>query len=365
MGIEMVAVLDGAFEAGGSSTYGIAGNNVTAQPYKVNSENSISQGALKHNGQGTTHPTYNPAVPSAFPKGFRRFYIMKYEITQEQYASFLNLLNFTQQTSRTERIPNSVVGTNALSDHASQIRNRNGIQIQSQGNVTTPAVYGCNLNNNATFNESTDGHNIACNFLNWQDLISYLDWSALRPMTELEYEKAARGLTPAVNLEYAWGNTSITSAVSSSLSGGGTGAELSNATLIPGRGLCAYNGSSSLGPLRVGFAATQTTDRIGAGASYWGVMELSGNVWEQTFSVGFANGNIAPFTGILGNGEISPNGEVNQTGWSLDPTHTIVRGGNWDASAIYNQIANRANLTNNTYNANRNKQTGGRGVRQF
>ena len=43
------------------------------------------------------------------------------------------------------------------------------------------------------------------------DLVAYLDWAALRPMTELEYEKIARGSAEAiVPGEYAWGSTSIT-----------------------------------------------------------------------------------------------------------------------------------------------------------
>jgi len=294
--------------------------------------------------------------------------MMKYEISQEQYVAFLNLLNFTQQTARTEHIPNSAIGSNALATHLTNASNRNGIRIQTPGNVTTPAVYGCNLNNNATFNEVADGQNIACNFLKWTDLLAYLDWAALRPMTELEYEKAARGFDTQVNNAYAWGNTSITNASSNAISGSGTGSELSTATLIPGRGLCAHginSTSATYGPLRVGFAATQTTDRAGAGASYWGVMELSGNVWEQAYSVGYANGNIAPFTGVLGNGELSPVGEANQTGWSLDPTHSIVRGGSYNSSTTYCQISNRSYITSNSFNTNRDKETGGRGVRQF
>jgi len=368
MGIEMVAVLGGAFEVGGSGTNGFASNNITAQPYNITSESAISTAALKHTNQGSSHATYNPSIPAGYPKGFNKFYMMKYEISQEQYVAFLNLLNFTQQTARTEHIPNSAIGSNALATHLTNVSNRNGIRIQTPGNVTTPAIYGCNLNNNATFNEVADGQNIACNFLKWTDLLAYLDWAALRPMTELEYEKAARGFDTQVNNAYAWGNTSITAAVANATSGSGTGNELSTAALTPGSGLCAHGiGSTSTiyGPLRVGFAATQTTDRAGAGASYWGVMELSGNVWEQAYSVGYANGNIAPFTGLLGNGELSPVGEANQTGWSLDPSHSIVRGGSYYSSTAHCQISNRNYISSNSLNLNRDKETGGRGVRQF
>src|SRR5690554_226190 len=367
MGIEMVAVLEGGFDVGGSGSYGFGLSQNAAVPYKINSESSISTGALR-TSSSSSHQTYNPAIPTAFPKGSSKFYVMKYEISQEQYVAFLNLLNITEQTAITQHIPNSNTKTNALATSATGILNRNGIQIQTPGNVTTPAIYGCNLNNNAVFNEAADGQNIACNFLKWTDLLAYLDWSALRPMTELEYEKAARGFDPALNNAFAWGNTAITPAVSNSSTGSGTGTELSSATLIPGSGLCVHgtnSTSATYGPMRVGFAATQTTDRAGAGASYWGVMELSGNVWEQAFSVGYGNSNIAPFTGLLGNGELSPVGEANQTGWSLDPSHSIVRGGSYNSSTTHCQISNRNYISSNSLNLNRDKETGGRGVRQF
>ncbi len=41
------------------------------------------------------------SLPAAFPKGYAAFYIMKYEISQEQYVGFLNKLTQTQQTART------------------------------------------------------------------------------------------------------------------------------------------------------------------------------------------------------------------------------------------------------------------------
>jgi hypothetical protein len=41
-------------------------------------------------------------------------------------------------------------------------------------------------------------------------MAAFADWSGLRPMSELEYEKACRGYnTPAVPNEYAWGNAKL------------------------------------------------------------------------------------------------------------------------------------------------------------
>src|SRR5205814_1580703 len=47
----------------------------------------------------------------------------------------------------------------------------------------------------------------ACNYLQWEDETAYLDWAALRPLTELEYEKVCRGTNPPVGFEGAWGTS--------------------------------------------------------------------------------------------------------------------------------------------------------------
>jgi hypothetical protein len=163
---------------------------------------------------------------------------MKYEISQEQYVSYLNTLTWTQQASRTVVNPSSPVGTLAVAGN-SQFPQRNRIEIKTSGVTnTTPAVYGCDLNNNGVFDETDDGQNIACNWLAWSDLMAYLDWAALRPMTEFEYEKICRGASPAsLGGEYVWSTTAITQAVSSSLNNAGLVNETSTAALDPGSGI--------------------------------------------------------------------------------------------------------------------------------
>jgi formylglycine-generating enzyme required for sulfatase activity len=42
------------------------------------------------------------------------------------------------------------------------------------------------------------------NILSWFDVAAYLDWAALRPMTELEFEKVCRGPENRIAGEYAW-----------------------------------------------------------------------------------------------------------------------------------------------------------------
>lgn len=366
MGIEMVYVPQGAFRAGDGATSvnRFASDGAGNVAYTVNSEAAIAAGAFRHTTTGT-NPTYNPIVPAAFPKGFNAFYCMKYEITQDQYTAFLNLLNFTQQNARTARDASLATKTNALSSAATGIVSRNGIQIKTPGSISQPAVYGCNLNNNDTFDETVDGGNIACNFLNWEDVKAYLDWSGLRPMTELEYEKSARGFDAPTATEKAWGNIQIIQATSGGLTNAGEATELSTTAPVTGRGLAAYAGAAAQGPLRVGFAATQTTDRSGAGASYWGIMELSGNVWEQAFNVGYASGNASGFTGILGDGELDAYGVSNPANWNGAITSTVVRGGSYAAGVAQLSISDRNYIGTTSYNAGRHAETGGRGVRQF
>ncbi|MFN3345365.1 MAG: hypothetical protein ACK412_06920 [Chloroherpetonaceae bacterium] len=51
-------------------------------------------------------------------------------------------------------------------------------------------------------------------FSGTQRALLYLAWSGLRPMTELEFEKACRGVEKGVPGEFAWGNASAVAATS-------------------------------------------------------------------------------------------------------------------------------------------------------
>ncbi len=322
--IEMVYVPQGSFYVGsggneiGSFTDGSwAGGANNAIPFLISSEaalgidnaagklwgRSSTGGSTIGNGAAEAEAT----LPADFPKGFNAFYCMKYEISQGQYRDFLNTLTFTQQNQRTQTQPNSISGTGALS---STNLNRNGLDIMTSGvSSTTPAVYACNLDNDANYNEAEDGEWIACNFLSWQDGCAYMDWAGLRPMTELEFEKAGRGNQTPVSLEYVWGNNVTTSA--NNITNPGEDDEYSNTA---GANSASASQVNVDGPLRVGSFATAASSRIQAGAGYWGIMELSGNLWERTVSVG----NIAAgraFTGLHGNGELSFNGHANVANW--------------------------------------------------
>lgn len=366
-GIEMVYVPSGSFTAGdGGSTYTIGTAGVTT-PYVINSENALTAGDLRSAGTGTS-VNYNPTIPLNFPKGFNAFYCMKYEITQGQYVSFLNSLNFTQQNLRTARVASNLANTYAMGSDPVNMTYRNGIRIQVPGNINQPAVYGMDLNVNATYNEAADGENIACNYLSWEDLKAYLDWSALRPMTELEYEKAGRGSATPVVGEKAWGNATVTYATSTAVTNSGTASELSSAVIAVGSGLCVYGNTgttpNTIGPMRAGFAATQTSYRTRAGASFWGIMELSGNVFEQAFNIGYANANASGFTGVLGDGELDATGAANPLNWNGTINSTIIKGGSFASPVAQISISDRSNISAVANNL-RHAEIGGRGVRQF
>ncbi len=374
LGIEMVYIPQGSFNIGDGSSaftqsYNSFGTNNTSPANTISSEATIPQDIFRNNVSGPNGMTSNKTLNATFPKGFNPFYCMKYEISQQQYVSFLNLLDFNQQTNRTASLPSSAIGTAALA--ASSGDNRNSIEIRSSGiPFSTPAIYGNDLNGNNVFDEAADGGNVACNYLSWDDLRAYLDWSALRPMTELEFEKICRGSNMAIVSEFPWASNTINQAISSSLLNAGQVSEVSNTS---GNGLCAYNAgaSSTLGPLRVGFAATSSTLRAGAGAAFYGVMDMGGNLWEQTFQCGwydvpnnFRVFNSIFFNGSLGDGLLDGTGNTNLLNWGGGVGLSIVRGGNWEYSSQRAQTSDRFYVNSTAENATRVRRTGGRGVRQ-
>lgn len=384
-GIEMVYVPQGSFSVGDNNTsnYSFGSNNTTAAA-SISSEAAISAGGLRNSASNWTSwsatsqsvGTNHGAIPAAFPKGFAGFYCMKYEITQGQYAHFLNLLTFTQQTNRVTN-PSGVLGAGALIATSGTARNSIEISSPAAGNPIAPAVFGNDLSGNNVFNENADGASIACNYLSWDDLRAYLDWAALRPMTELEFEKACRGPETPVNSGYPWGTNVQNAALGTITTGtGGTPAE-STSQVGAVLGICNWNGGT--GPLRVGYAATSASGRTQSGASYYGIMELAGNVWEQTLTVGGAYGAAfqisgPTFAGSHGNGTINTNGFADVSDWGspADATNSILRGGAYDQSYssnsafnyILSSISDRYQLEKSPkFNVIRNISVGGRGVR--
>jgi formylglycine-generating enzyme required for sulfatase activity len=229
---------------------------------------------------------------------------------------------------------------------------------------------------------STDRPWRALSYLSWMDLVSFLDWNALRPITELEFEKASRGPVLPISGEFAWGSTDVTA--TAGLSGtsedgtetvatSGANAHYNDTTLSGGD--TAGGAEYQKGPLRAGILSTDTTVRTTAGAGYYGALDLSGNLKEHVVTIGNAAGRN--FTGEHGDGTLSSDsgyeGNANTSAWpGLDAVVTRgvtgadgsgFRGGSWKDAADLLKISDRseAALTStqalNTY--------GGRGARTY
>lgn len=354
MAIEMVYVPQGSFVvgSGGTEKYAFYTYPTTTNPYTIGSEAAITVGTSTGN---LYYPKFggdqSGPIPEAFPKGYNAFYCMKYEITQSQYIAFLNKLTYAQQVNRTSAAPSSATGTAAL---AVGTPYRNGIEIATPGIASTsPAIYASDYTNDGSYDQADDGENIACNWLSWEDVAAYLDWSALRPMTELEYEKAGRGNLLPVPDEYAWGNTVITGATA--ITSPGASNEIAQAGANS-----AYNNAAGVqGPMRSGCFAQATTTRAVAGASYYGIMELSGNLSERTVTVGIATGRL--YTGVPGNGVLAGSGDADVALWPGINVGVGARGGSWEFGAGDLRLSDRYEASN--VDAARLSIYGGRGVR--
>jgi len=299
---EMVYVPQGSFYlgSGGNETDAFYLYPNATQPYAINSENAIQVGAV--NGQlyyqnSSTHAGDQAGtIPAAFPKGYNAFYCMKYEITQDQYTAFLNTSNATNYDLN--------------------------VAFINPTNTTSPGRRGIGALIGGATTYTTINPYIATGSLGGDELAGYLEWAALRPITELEYEKACRGTNIPVSNEFAWGTTSLTgynpvNGTTDNISHyqiANTG--LSNETITSGYSVANGNGNwfysypvggVIAGPVRAGIFAANVNNsgRVSTGGSFYGIMEMSGNVSEQVVSIGDAYGRA--YTGGHGNGQaVSP-----------------------------------------------------------
>lgn len=370
--VEMVYIPQGSFDLGDGKRSGLAGNfsnTLNSKAFRLGSENAITLGgslvgniANNNNVGMLTNDDFNntttQTLGASFPKGFAAFYTMKYEISQQQYVDFLNTLPRVYQNVRTatDLAVNTTSVTNRFVMSATTtVQHRNGIRCDATVSATDPIEFYCDLNANGTGGEATDGLWLACNYLSWADVATYLDWAGLRPMTEMEFEKVSKGNIFIDSGAYVWGADAIIAAKAIANVGG--------INEIISTNLANANYNSELnGPVRVGAFSNTSSGRVTAGAAFFGVMEMSGNVSEVCVSVGNVTGRS--YTGKHGDGVVSTFGTANVSEWpGVDAVGIGRRGGAWNSQAALLRVADRSEMNENQ--DQRSAAFGGRGVRSI
>ncbi len=312
--IEMVYVPQASFWLGDGTNADLHGQFESANSgnaFQVTSENAITLGGsglgslgnnnrsgMANNGLFSISPVSiddfddatSQLLPVAFPKGFAAFYCMKYEITQAQYVDFLNKISVAQFATRYDAFNYSgSSGGFTATRYNITGTHPNMVSVTPE----LPAIY-----------------------VEWYDAASYADWAALRPMTELEYEKACRGTLLPVANEFAWGTSTINAVSYFPINNQGQTNENIGGGYSITSGNAWYGNTRAFDAItRVGIFAAHpsNTGRISSGATYWGIMEMSGHCWERTVSVGRPDSRN--FAGTHGDGNLLANGNANNTDW--------------------------------------------------
>ncbi|TVZ57992.1 Sulfatase-modifying factor enzyme 1 [Flavobacteriaceae bacterium MAR_2010_105] len=348
-GIEMVKINQGSFYVGdGASTNRFHKGTDNTAPFQVTTSAEITVSNSSTTDLFTTASDssiqLSTNIPAQFPTGFDEFYCMKYEITQEQYIEFLNTLSRIQQQTRTESDVSGTTITNRyVMSNTQTASDRNG--IVTDVNVGTGFLtFYSDLDNTNAENSINDGHTIAANYLSNNDVIAYLDWAAMRPMTEIEYEKVCRGPDLPVANESAWGTVEFNDAGVITNSGA-PNESTANTSILP----ALYKST----PLRVGCYATATSTRVQSGAGYFGNMDLSDYVHENGL-IAVNDFNVLNFSYDFGDGALDENGDA--TNWT-----TLFK--NFRGSSTSSPLGISVRYISSVSSNVRDARSGGRGCR--
>lgn len=367
-GLEMVLVPQGSFYAGdfATSSYSFRQGSADNDPWEIQAEAALSvTGAAADGyyyvsagnpGEFSTGAAFT--IPQDFPKGYNAFYAMKYEITEGEWVNFINSLPTAEARAQRDI-------TDTAHKNSDVVIQRNTISCSGAPLICI-----------------TQRPYRPVSFLSWKDVTAFLDWAALRPMTELEFEKMARGPFVPVKGEYAWSTTQISAAATISglaeegdeiISDQGANANYDSSVLSGGD---TVNGPEyQSGPIRAGIFATSTSDRPTSGGGNFGNMELSGNLKEWVVSAGHLSG--VAYTGVHGNGVLTAasgfEGNADVPGWpglDVDVSRGVTssqgagfRGGSWADSSARLRISDRQEASSAADNAA--GTYGGRGVRSL
>jgi len=347
--VEMVYVPEGSFFIGSTGTEenGMFFSGSSNIPYEITSENVINISPAAGNlyydntdglGEAAIGDQLGP-IPASFPKGFNAFYTMKYEVSQAQWVDFFNTLTEAQKAT------NDVTGPTGKNSDAETTRN---------------GISWLDGNSNAT----TINPDVALNYVAAAMTSNYLDWAGLRHMTELEYEKACRGPIAPKPGEFAWGNANIATTVYTYINLGEPSEQITNPEQGVGNIIYITTNGTPSGPKRVGIlsASSITKNREETGGSYYGIMELTGNLYERTITIGIPEGRI--FDGVHGDGVLSASGEANQANWPLnDGTAIGYRGGSYSNNVPFINVSDRTDAASVITSGN--SKLGFRGARSI
>jgi formylglycine-generating enzyme required for sulfatase activity len=279
-------------------------------------------------------------IPAGYPKGFAAFYVMKRQVSQSEYAAFINALDG---------------GDSQENESYGQL-----VRFAWDGGGTTRGTIEMPYpgSNARVASRPLRANNHMC----WADAIAFAAWAGLRPLSELEYEKACRGPKEPVHREFAWGEGESPPPGLGNRSRQIFGEEDGTEVVV---GACNINnreapfvgGDGGCGPvrddafqrrghgkppalstraIRMGAAdaaaapAAPEQERGDRGLSYYGVAALTGNLWELCVTVGTAEGRR--YAGTHGLGELTEYGEApfEELGWPDQTARSVSwRGGSW------------------------------------
>ncbi len=327
-GIEMVYIPFGAYYLGDGASNNTLGA-ADGKPLVMNSEEAITLYQRASNGTGTAIN-----LNANYPKGYYGFYVMKYETSQEQYVTFLNTLPRNRQEWLLGDLSALSPGRYIFGDTL-RPSYRNGIVLSAKPEGQ-PYVFDNDLNANGVYGEDGDGQCVACNYMSLYDVMAYAAWVGLRPMSELEYERVCRAPFPQTPeaREYVWNSNSGLSRVTS-ITAKGMETEVANNTTC---NVNSENGltGDDLGPVRCGLFARSSSTQLTAGATFWGVMEMGGNVQEIVANVN--NTRLERRADYNGWGEWGP-GQ-----WNTAPEQFGVRGGSFAGADSLLRTSDRSRI---------------------
>ena len=193
--IEMVYVPEGPFYLGlggedACAFYRYDEGVARKQPYRVTGPGAIPTGRQPGRlwaGGKDGQPENGGQIPAGFPNGYCAFYCMKRVMKGVEYVGFLNTLPPEMAESR---YPELKPGPRPAGGRPNSTFSwSNGSYVKRVGEPPS-RTYSAGL------------HFISN--LSWADAATWSAWAGLRPMTELEYEKASRGpLGPGVETGFA------------------------------------------------------------------------------------------------------------------------------------------------------------------